>query len=88
MSLAVDQSRLTWRQREYYASPYQRHAWWPEGPGLLSPDRCCKCGTTSHSVAAGVSPRLCPVVIEGPPVLAWGCLTFPGGLTVRVEPSR
>ena len=88
----IDQSQLRPLQREHYLPPHQRHAWSPTGPGLLSPDRCHKCGTTSSSVLAGVAPRLCPVVFAGPPALVcdWStgaprALRYPGGLTVRTD---
>lgn len=61
--MTIDQSQLNPRQREDYHPPYERHAWEPQGPGLLSLDRCGKCGKLTTS-PGGVRGR--PGLHRGP----------------------
>jgi hypothetical protein len=76
----IDRSQLSPLQREHYMPPYERHALEGRGAGLLSHPVCLKCRRWT------VSPRgmgwPCGVVVEGPPLLSFGCLTYPGGLTI------
>lgn len=81
MPFAIDLSQLRPRQREHYLPPYRRHAWEGRGPGLFSHDVCAKCRRLESSPGGAGLP--CDVVLAGPPRLAWDCLTYPGGLTVR-----
>lgn len=81
----VDVCMLRRKRRENYLSPYRRHAWEASGPGLTANYRCRKCGCWSTSRSAI---GLCTVALLGPPVLSFGCLEYPGGLTVGAGPDE
>jgi hypothetical protein len=83
--LVIDQSQLSPLQREHFLPPYERHAWEGRGPGLFSIPVCTKCRRWQTS-PDGAGFR-CTVILPGPPFRYFDCLHYPGGLTVREDPT-